>query len=58
MMLLGFGFLMTFIKSYCWSALSYTFFTYVMGVQTYFLAHAFWYRTFVGGNWGDVFELK
>ena len=57
MMLIGFGFLMTFIKSYSWSALSYPFFTYAIGVQFYMLAHAFWYRVLIGGTWGDPIYL-
>ena len=56
MMLVGFGFLMTFIKTYCWSALSYTFLAYAIVVQFYFLAAAFWERVF-HGHWGDPILL-
>ena len=42
MMLIGFGFLMTFIKSHAWSALSYTFFINAIIVQLYLLLAPFW----------------
>ena len=42
MMLIGFGFLMTFIKSHAWSALSYTFFINAIIVQIYLLLAPFW----------------
>jgi ammonium transporter Rh len=37
MVLLGFGFLMTFIRRYAWSALSYTFFINSIVIQLYIL---------------------
>lgn len=46
MMLIGFGFLMTYIKNHSWSALIYTFFINAMIVQLYILLSAFWYRVF------------
>ena len=46
MMLVGFGFLMTFIKRHAWSALSYTFFINAVVVQLYILLSAFWHRAF------------
>ena len=46
MMLIGYGFLMTFIKSYSWSALAYTFFTNAIVIELYFLVSAFWHRVF------------
>lgn len=49
MMLIGFGFLMTFIKSHAWSALSYTFFINAIIVQLYLLLAPFWARVFHGG---------
>lgn len=49
MMLIGFGFLMTFIKSHMWSALSYTFFINALVVQFYILLSQFWTRVFVRG---------
>jgi len=48
MMLIGFGFLMTFIKNHCLSALSYTFFINAIVVQLYILLHAFWERILKG----------
>jgi ammonium transporter Rh len=46
MMLIGFGFLMTFIRRYAWSALSYTFFINAIVVQMYILLAGFWIRVF------------
>lgn len=46
MMLIGFGFLMTFIKSYSWSALAYTFFTNAIVIEFYLLISPFWHRVF------------
>jgi hypothetical protein len=48
MIVVGFGFLMTFIKTYEWSALSYTFFINAIIVQTYILMKSFWYRVWHG----------
>jgi ammonium transporter Rh len=48
MMLIGFGFLMTFIRKYAWSALSYTFFINALAVQLYLLISAFWHKVFNG----------
>jgi len=42
MMLIGFGFLMTFVKNHSWSALSYTFFINAVIVQLYILLSGFW----------------
>ncbi len=42
MMLIGFGFLMTFVKNHSWSALSYTFFINAVVVQLYILLSGFW----------------
>jgi ammonium transporter Rh len=50
MMLIGFGFLMTFVKNHSWSALSYTFFINAVIIQLYILLSGFWERVFVG-NW-------
>ena len=56
MILVGFGFLMTFIKRHSWSALSYTFFINVVVLQLYILLSAFWERVFHGG-WGSKIEI-
>jgi hypothetical protein len=50
MMLIGFGFLMTFIKSGSWSALSYTFFTNAIIVQYYLVFNGFWKKV-MHGEW-------
>jgi hypothetical protein len=42
MMLIGFGFLMTFIKTYSWGALAFTFFINCAATQYYILWHGFW----------------
>ena len=52
MMLIGFGYLMVFIKSNGWSALAYTFIINVIVVQEYILWQQFWHKTFAGG-WGE-----
>ena len=46
MMLIGFGYLMTFVKNYTWSALSYTFFINAIIMQLYPLLNGFWNRVF------------
>ena len=51
MMLIGFGFLMTFIKNYTWSALSYTFFLNALIVQLYMLFQTFWHTVFHGDGY-------
>lgn len=48
MMLIGFGFLMTFIRTHSLSALSYTFFINAIVMQLYILFNAFWNRVFNG----------
>jgi len=48
MILIGFGFLYTFIRRYAWSALSYTFFINALAIQFYILISAFWDRVFRG----------
>jgi ammonium transporter Rh len=52
MMLIGFGYLMTFIKHHLWSTLSYTFFINAVVVQLYMLLQPFWHHVFEG-HWGD-----
>jgi ammonium transporter Rh len=44
MMLVGFGFLMAFSKSFSWSAVTYTFFVNAVSIQIYILLSAFWKR--------------
>src|SRR5438132_1319055 len=48
MMLVGFGYLMAFIKGFAWSALSYTFFINAITAQLYILFSAFWSRVLYG----------
>ena len=46
MMLIGFGYLMVFIKTHAWSALTYTFFINAFVVQQYILWQQFWHKAF------------
>lgn len=50
MMLIGFGFLMTFIRTHSLSALSYTFFINAIALQLYCLFAGFWDRIYNGFN--------
>ena len=56
MMLIGFGFLMTFVKNHSWSALSYTFFINAVIVQLYLLLQPFWHKVFYG-HWDEKIEI-
>lgn len=49
MMLIGFGFLMAFSKSFSWSSVTYTFFINALIIQLYILLNAFWQRAVVDG---------
>lgn len=46
---MGFGFLMTFIRSYAWSAISWTFLINAFITQFYILLNPFWDRVFNTG---------
>jgi ammonium transporter Rh len=57
MMLIGFGFLMTFIKLHAWSSLVYTFFINAITVQLYILLYNFWEKVF-HGEWDHKIYIK
>jgi ammonium transporter Rh len=57
MMLIGFGFLMAFSKSFSWSAVSYTFFMNAVLVQLYLLLSAFWKRVIIEGFTSDNYYI-
>ncbi len=42
MILMGFGFLYSFIRKYAWSAITYTFFIHALTMQFYILISALW----------------
>jgi ammonium transporter Rh len=48
-MLMGFGFLMTFIRSYAWSAIAWTFLINAFITQLYILLSPFWERVISHG---------
>jgi hypothetical protein len=57
MMLIGFGFLMAFSKTFSWSAISYTFFMNAILVQLYMIIHAFWKRVLIDGFNSDSYYI-
>lgn len=57
MMLVGFGFLMAFSKSFSWSAVTYTFFVNAVSIQIYILLSAFWKRVLVSGFNGSNYYI-
>lgn len=57
MMLIGFGFLMAFSKSFSWSAVGYTFFMNAIIPQFYVLLSAFWKRVLVDGFHSDNYYI-
>lgn len=57
MMLIGFGFLMAFSRSFSWSAISYTFFMNALLVQLYILLSAFWKRVIHTGFNSDNYYI-
>jgi ammonium transporter Rh len=54
-MLIGFGFLMTFIKTHALSALSYTFFINAIVIQIYVLLNPLWDRILNGNPEGEKY---
>lgn len=49
MVLIGFGFMMTFIRSYAWSSLTYTFFLNAFITQLYVIFEAYWSKVLAKG---------
>ena len=58
MMLIGFAFLMTFIRSYAWSSIAYTFFLNAFIFQMYILLQAFWDEVWTGSWGGNGFSIS
>jgi len=57
MMLIGFGYLMAFTKSFSWSAFAYTFFLNALLPQLYILLSAFWHRVIISGFNGSNYYI-
>ena len=57
MMLIGFGFLMAFSKSFSWSAIAYTFFMNAVLPQLYILLSSFWRRVLHDGFNSDNYYI-
>ena len=57
MILVGFGYLMTFLNHYGWSALGYTFIINAVGIQYYLLWHGFWKMVFENQGTGHLIEV-
>lgn len=52
MIFIGFGFLMTFVKTHRWSALSFNFLMSIWALQWGILSIGFWYQVIPGGSGG------
>jgi ammonium transporter Rh len=48
MMLIGFGFLMTFVRTHSWGSLAFTFIINSIVMQAYIIFHGFWGKVFKG----------
>lgn len=57
MILLGFGFLMSYLKNHSWGSIGLSFMVAVMSIQAYPLMHSFWNAVFVVG-FGDKIGLN
>lgn len=57
MMLIGFGFLMAFSKSFSWSAVTYTFFINALVIQLYILLNGFWQRAVIDGFYSSNYYI-
>jgi ammonium transporter Rh len=56
-MLIGFGFIMAFSKSFSWSVIGFTFFISAITPQLYVLLSAFWKRVLVEGFHGHNYYI-
>jgi ammonium transporter Rh len=56
MIFVGFGFLMTYLRSHSWSSVSFNFLAAVVTIQVYILFQGFWQGVF-NGNWAIELSL-
>lgn len=55
MMLIGFGFLMTFVRTHSWGSLGFTFFLNALVMQAYIIFRGFWHKVFNGFSATDPY---
>ncbi len=57
MMIIGFGYLMTFVNYYGWSSLGYTYLLIAVVIQYYLLWEGFWINVFQSHSFGSYIEI-
>ena len=55
--LIGFSFLIVYLRFHRWGALGYTFFAYVTGMKIYTLFSALWHRSWLS-DWDSKFDIS
>lgn len=57
MLFVGFAFLLSYLKRYCWSTIGMNFLVAAISIQCYILFHGFWKAVFTA-NWSEFIPLE